>query len=494
MASPTLRFLLTAVLVAGCLSNAPPSPLSPVPPLSLNVEALALPFLEQDHAHNAEPEAHAATIGFGAAHFAPARTTYPAGETYFELAVKGGYAYVSFGPFGSGPLGVTVAPNTEAGLIIYDVRTPTAPIEVGRWIGQPLSDIEVSDDGNWAFVSTQRNGFPYPYTIDADALPMGQLPRGTYILDVRDKAHPTFAGFAPLPPNGPHTITYVRLPDGRELLLQCTYDLIFTDYPQNIGQVLLTQKVVLSEILPPTNGLRNLQPLSVFQILDPNEGEKEYFPHDATVHIDPTTGRVIMDVAYWDHGLVTVDITDPSRPQELARFADTGPSQYTKTHLVRVFPGTIGGKVVGVLEPEIPTGTDAGQYTFVDLTDPAQPQRLGSWALPGDHRVDKPFVFSPHNFDPACAGNGQQAGGPIDYGAPCLHPTMVAAHFHGGLWTLDASDPMHPRATGFFFPRVERTGLPDAFPFTGFVNAALVDGLVFAPETWTGLYVVELAA
>lgn len=452
------------------------------------VAAYALPRLEQDHDHG-DPDAHAGRIGFEAPMHVPPRDdgAYPDGETYHELAIKEALALLSFGP----PNVPGVALGAEAGFVVYDLADPLAPKEVGRWLGQSLGDVELTDDGAYAFASTQRNGYPYPLALNPDAGAAGHAPRGTYIVDMSDPSDPTTAAFAPLPPNGPHTITYVKAPDGRELLLQSTYDILFTVYPQNLGQSMVSQKVVISEFVRGP-GTPRLVPLGTYQVVEPDEGDASFFPHDATAYVDPASERLIMTVAYWELGMHLVDISDPTMPQPLATFEDTSPSNHTNTHLVRVFPGTIDGRVVAVMEPEIPTGSDDGQFTFVDVTDPADPFKLGHWSLPGTHVIDRPFIFSPHNFDLACAGDGQPRH-PVTagtYGTPCEDPTVVLSHFHGGLWTLDASDPEDPRPTGFFFPHVDRD-VPDAFPFTGFFTAFMANGTVYAPEAWSGLYALQ---
>lgn len=479
---------LFAMALSGCVSE--DAPTGPRVVDDLDIEALVASLLVQDHDHDTAHDDHVGTYGMQPLSFTPARAgAYPDEEVYFEMAVKAGHAFVAYGPHAG-----YLKPGQDAGFIVYDVAVPEAPKEVGRWHGQPPSDIEVSDDGDWVFVTTQRNGYPYPYTVHADAIgDLGVLPRGTYVVDARDKSDPKTVSFTPLPTNGPHTITWFETPDGRELVFHSTYDFVFTTYPDNLGQNSASQKVVIMEV-ERSGPVPILKPLSTFQILKPDEEGLNFFPHDATAYVDPTTERVIMTVAYWDLGMVLVDITDPTMPKELSRFADTGPSDYTKTHLVRVFPGTLDGRMVAVMEPEIPGGSDDGQYTFVDVTDPAKPAKLGHWSLPGEHVIDKPFVFSPHNFDLACGGDGVVSGVAVDWGAPCQDPTVVLGHFHGGLWTLDASDPTAPRASGYFFPLVERQNIVQGFPWTGFVTAYMADGRVYAPEAWTGLYVLSADA
>ncbi len=44
----------------------------------------------------------------------------------------------------------------------------------------------------------------------------------------------------------------------------------------------------------------------------------------------------------------------------------------------------------------------------------------------------------------------------------------------------------------FFFPEVEREGVPEGFPWTGFMSTIVVDGHVYAPETQSGLHVLPL--
>jgi hypothetical protein len=477
---------LLAVTLSGCLSDTlDPEPARPALDAAL-IEAYAMERLVQDHDHAHAHIEHAGTIGFAAGATLPLRSSYPDGEAYTEMTVKDGWAYVAFAPRGNGLL-----PLVEAGFFVVDVTDPLAPELVSNWLGQPLGDIELTNDGDYVFASTQRNLYPFAWTVNPAAGLLGHLMRGTFIVDVSDRSAPTTVGFSPLPTNGPHTITYFEAPDGRELILQSTYDILFTAYPDDVGQNVASQRVVISEFVR-TPGGPQLVPLSTFQILVEPETEATRFPHDATAFVHPVTKQTLMTVAYWDHGMVIVDITDPSAPVEVSRFADTAPSAYVQTHLVRVFPGLVDGRVVAVMEPEIPNGRDAGQFTFVDITDPTQPRKLGYWTIPGGLVIDEPFVFSPHNFDPVCAGNGQVVANAQTYEAECLEPMLVLSHFHGGLWVLDVADPAAPQSRAWHFPLVARDNPIEGFPWSGFFTAFAVDGFVYAPEAHTGLHVLPL--
>src|ERR1041385_8304058 len=72
------------------------------------------------------------------------RTPAPA-EGYVETAVKGGYAYLCR----TGP---------DEGLVIFDVHDVEHPKQVGYLNLEAgfEADVEVSDDGHWAFWETQR--------------------------------------------------------------------------------------------------------------------------------------------------------------------------------------------------------------------------------------------------------------------------------------------------------------------------------------------------
>ena len=458
---------IALLLLAGCVA---PAAVHPASDAVTDVEARASAVIQQSHDH-ADAKAHALAVNVRElGHAVGFNEKIPDGAVYGEEVVKGGFTFLVY-ENKPGPVA-----TVESGFFVFNTSDPENPRVIANVPTQASgADIDVSDDGHWLFLSTQRNGYPYTESVSASNGPEGEFPRGTYIYDITDKAHPKFESFNPLPPNGPHTITYYN-DHGRELLLENTYDILFTVYPQNVGQNQLSQKTVITELTTTPTGQHVLKPLAIYQRLVPDDADHQRFPHDAFLAENPITHTLVMYVAYWDTGMVLVDMSDPSNPKELSTFADVAPSHLVHAHSVKPFPALVGGKVVAVIEPEIPTGDETSQFTFVDVTDPAHPQKLGYWKIPGNLTVDSPFIFSPHNFDTRVAPDGRAL--------------VALSHNYGGLWVLDATDPTSPRAIAFYqSDDSERANRPvnPGFGTVFFQGEDLV-----APEYDTGLYTLAL--
>lgn len=459
--------LIALPVFAGCLAEegVEPTAILPGGVSGADLEALVAPLLVQSHDHVVAADHPESILGVERVGFAAGTGEGYGPDEYFdEIAVVGDRAYLA-------RLGRT------PGFLMYDIADPAEPELLAFFESQPAGDIEVSHDRRHVFLSTQRNGQYGSYGWNLKpGLGIGNLPRGAYVVFAEDPENVFVESFFPLPPNGPHTIEYYSDEElGRELVLLQTYDILFTTYPQNVGQLQATQKVVITELQQRPDGTHHLVPLSQYQRLAAQPQGESFFPHDTTVYRHPVTGQLLAYVAYWDLGMVILDITDPSKPVELSTFHDFSPSKMKKLHQVRQFPEAIGGKVVAVTEPEIPTGDETGQFTFVDVTDPKDPVKLGHWKLPGDLIVDEPFIFSPHNFEVRADGK------------------LVLSHNHGGLWVLDvACDGCldAPRAVGFYFPDAAGRENPPRAP--GFPTAAWAGDYVLAPEYLTGLHVLRL--
>ncbi len=346
--------------------------------------------------------------------------------------------------------------GARGGFAILDFSSPGNAIMLGEFLSEPGADIEVSADGNWVFLASQRTT---PSVENLQGKPAtGNLHRGIYVVDVTDRSSPRFESFFALPTNGPHTVSYNCIGEikddacvGREILPVQTYDLVPNVATSDLlGAVPVTQRVFITEFTTLADGKRGLETRSVWSTLESPPAGSLFFPHDAVIQKHPLTGQSLMYVAYWDYGLVIVDVTDIAEPVVVSRFTEFRPTGLTALHYAEPFPVLVDGRHITAVAPEIVTAAEAGQLTFVDTTDPANPTYVGYWSVPGDLVVDSPFIFSPHNFDIRCAGgNGTDAGCRVAIG-----------HNHAGAWEMDASSlaVMEKAPTRAFFMPVPEEG------------------------------------
>ena len=358
-------------------------------------------------------------------------------ESYIETAVKNGYAYLCR----TGP---------EQGLVIFDMADPEHPTQVG-YINLEAGfepDIEVSDDGQWAFWETQR--FPTSAELPNVLEPGANLQRGVHIVDISDKSAPTWAGFSPTPPDGPHSITYANV-SGRHNLFQSVYAFAYAYGGVDVPR---TQRLVISE-LDASGPVATLTTLAEY--VDPEAMGLDRMPHDVSVAVHPITGRTYAYVAYWDVGVVILDVTDPAAPERVGVANDFGPAGYGDIHMARQFPHTIAGRVVVVAEPEIGAEPDSGYVTFHDVTDPTAPFYISGWLLPGN-LTSGGGSLGPHYFDVA-------------------EGRVALASYHAGFWVIDVHNEenlMRPRTAAYALVNATgETELPG--PLAGLSGATAFD-------------------
>lgn len=429
-ACPRVRLaVILAALLAGCAALDPAAPpAGPSPTLAewdAIEAAIGAPVVE-DHDH-ADAASHDGAFGLEllAVVTGEAGRTPPPTEAYMQTAVKGGYAYLTR----SGP---------EQGLVIFDVADPARPTQVGyiKLEAGFEPDIEVSDDGQWAFWETQR--FPTSAEVPSVLDPGANLHRGVHIVDISDKTAPRWVGYSPTPPDGPHSITYANV-SGRHILLQSVYAFA---YAYGGVEVPGAQRLVISE-LDTSGPVATLRTLAEYVDENARSGV-ERMPHDVSVYTHPVTAQTLAYVAYWDVGVVILDLSDPARPRKVGVIDDFGPATYGDIHMARQFPHTIAGRVVAVAEPEIGGEADSGYVTFHDVTDPARPAYLSAWLLPGN-LTSAGGALGPHYFDVA---DGR----------------VALASYHAGFWVIDVHDEanlMRPRSAAYAL--VNATG-GTAFP------------------------------
>jgi hypothetical protein len=319
----------------------------------------------------------------------------------------------------------------DPGIVVVDVSDPENPTFAAH-LSLPLcNDAEVSEDGQWLFAGSQRD------TVDDVAKPSevgpASPPRGTYVIDVSEPTSPSVESFFALPYNGPHTLTTYTADDELFVLHQ-TYDLYSTldptgqaPVPAPDGAAPVSHRSEITRLTQAPDGTHELERVTAYSATGESlaNPDDQVIIHDAVPAVNPVDGKTYLLVAYWDLGVHILDFEDPTNPELVGTFEDFSPSAFANVHQVRAFEDPIDGKWVLVAEPEIGTADESGQITFIDATDPANPEKLGHWTLPGDVSITEPYLFSPHNFA-------------LEDGRVHL------SHFHAGVWTISVDGPGSP--------------------------------------------------
>jgi len=292
--------LVVALAVAGCVA---PGPVSDAP-----VEGLVgavVPGFVQEHDH-ADPALHAFSQGLeevayhAMVHGEDGAGAEARGGAWLnsELVVRGSTAFVAY-------LG---APWLVGAV---DVSDPSAPklLDALEFSNAWGMDVTASDDGAWIYVSVYPGAvgtlFDPRYVLENVQRPDAAALPGVAIVDARDPSKLALAGFHPIHGLGPHTAVYHRYADGREV--------VFADKADAPGG----NGIVALEVVPTPTGGRALRPVSFFALEGPLEGT---FPHDVHVQEHPLDGRTLLYAAWWDNGLVVLDVSDPAKPTLVSRF------------------------------------------------------------------------------------------------------------------------------------------------------------------------------
>lgn len=465
-----LRHVAVTVLIglAGCL--APNPALVPDDELEWSVlPADFVPPFDAEHDHT-DPALHAFAAGLeplGYHNLAPGSDGTQAADRgnwiNSEIIVRGSHAFLGY--VGGGHL-----------VSILDISNASRPRLLGTYdTGNAWAvDVAVSDDGNWIFVCVYSSAtgtyFTPDYLLQAHDAPTGVAAPSVTVIDARDKARPVLSSVLPVHGLGPHTAVYHRYPDGREVLFVNKGD----PSPGNV--------ILVADIVPSATGGRVLEPRTTISL---DAVGMNNIPHDVDVAEHPLTGQTVLYAAWWDAGLVTVDVSDPAEPEVLAHFTAFAPDDVVQLHDVHPFPRLVGDRHYSIATPEIPAGPTTGPLRVFDTTDPREPRLVGTWTLPGSFGVDRSFNFSPHNFQFLPDGR------------------VALGHGHAGVWIVDwlgpggpaAPDPAFleaPRAAAFFVPHAEGARPPAWSPVFGapWVWGTAVDerGVLWVADSASGLY------
>jgi hypothetical protein len=445
--------LVLATLLLGCVSPTPKPHGDPLASTWSRGPDTPRPDYDFTHAivgnHNHEDRSlHGAHYGLETVGFDPIMSAARPGTLaggYFELALAGSWAFVS----NMGP---------DRGFSILSIADPVHPRHVSDFVPADFLnvaslgigsywDVSVMPDGNLAFLSAQAIG-----SLPLDPARTDQQAGGIFLVNTRDKQHPTMESFTPM--------------IDQDALIKVG---VHNSNPFQIGGVLYLAittangKTYIHEVVG-TEPHRTLKLVSVLTGM-----------HDTAVQIHPITHKPLLYTA--TGGVYIWDMSDPVHPQKLS-FLPNGP-QLQSYHETIPSDVRIDGRHYTVAGGESVEGNPT-LFTLLDTTDPESPSIAGTWRLPGDLKGPGAFyTFSGHNFE-------------FDHGR------LIIGHYHAGVWIVDASNATnvaHPMPIAFYQPNQAALYVPRTTK--GVDNPSVWratlhdDGYVYTTDTNSGLYVLR---
>lgn len=319
-------------------------------------------------------------------------------------------------------IGELVMGNTQ----VYDVTlTPsldyvllsTSPMDSGPDADDPVDDEAYSPilwrdacTGETVVVDGPEAGLPYA--------------SGIVLVDIRNPRNPTVVDFRMFPVMGGHSVR-AQTVNGADLILASV---------PNPGPY--TSYYVFMDVQQLPSG-PYLNTLSVYQHQEPAQTPAGETPvdaptaagmHDAYMAEHPGTGQALAYLAYGSHGMVILDIDDPTNPVELSYWDDwgaVGPQAPASPYFHEALPADelwdgrhytfLGEECVGH-RPETPTCL----IFTIDTTDPSDPQFVGAWTLPEDVQWTAGLQYSLHYIE-------------------LVNRTLFVSNYHGGVWAIDVS-------------------------------------------------------
>ena len=315
-------------------------------------------------------------------------------------------------------------------------------------------------------------------------------PSAALLVSIEDPAQPRIVDHKPLPVYG-HGVSIVDM-DGRQVVLAAA--LACTPLPVAVpietpvpvgGCSSHAQSFHFYEITDAST----LEPLSVYT-LPASEDVLIVGHNDGWIAKHPVTQQWIAYLAAWDHGLMLVDVTDPTSPTLVGQWTDyragDAPDDSGNIHSAAPLRETWDGRHYTVIGPEIighPTTLPTGVIRVLDTTDPAAPFDVAAWTLPHDVVWEDRLHWSTHYL----SVHGR---------------TAFVSMYHGGVWALDLSDvgtspfTLLP-AVGAFLP-LNVSPSPPERPFRWAPTLeevhAFDDGTLVTFDTNSGLYTFRFDA
>jgi hypothetical protein len=458
--------LLLLVLLAGCLGSPGGTPPSASP--SLDAQALAQLIgapIEVDHDHN-DPLLHTGHVNLEFVSWSSLGVT---------LGQNGFANFVFYEDDDEDLAFVAVDGDATGGFVIADVSDPSHIRPLGRYTiqGSGIQEVRVFPEGRYAIMNVQKTPAVASLT---DAEGGKDCTVCLQVVDVRDRAHPTFSSAFAVDVLGSHNM-HIETIDG----------VVYVFYVgQPVGNAPPGNYVGIARYVEDPAGA-HLVKVAEYRNNEAPTDPKQSFPHDVWVETHPFTHQKILYVSHWQGGAITVDVTNPLAPRQLDILKDPAPSEVANIHWFAPEPRPRGAKLIAWSAPEIGAlKSGSGVIRAYDATDPADLRQIGTWTLPGNVTIPGAFLMSPHIT---------QAD--MDRGL------LAVAHYHAGVWVLDVTDPMAPHATAYYLPH----GDP-AQPYAGPIwwkkpnfdphgygpnvyQARWKDGHLWVSDRGTGLYVLD---
>lgn len=467
-------FLLLFILAAsGCVDT---ETREPAPKAPADVELSLGAPVEQLHDHT-DAALHTGRAGLRLVNWSALIPEELGSEGFAALRIVDNWAFIG-------------TDGAHAGFLIVDVSDPRSPVLVSQYStpGGASQEAVPTSDGNFVFMNLQRQ----PAPADILANPLAGDGWGIQIVDVRDKANPKLDSFVPVEVQGTHVMFYAEHAGKKYVIYngQPVRQLIPTGEAYTLppgNSVKITEFVEL-----PTGG-HTLRPVSEFRLPDGISARTQQgcFPHDQWAEEHPITKQWLLYVAHWDCGAVIVDISDPAMPALLHVDNQIEPSTRLRVHYFRPDPSLRDGRVIAWSGPEIDISPgEPGYLRSYDATDPTKFSQIGAWRLPGEVENDKPFIFSPHNFD-------------------FRGDLLALAHYHAGVWVLNVSDPKSPHAVAYYFPHGDESQpfqgtvwrktpnfpeayFPNVYEAKWFTSPTDGESYLLVTERGSGLYVLKM--
>lgn len=417
-------------------------------------------FIVHEHDHE-DPEAH--------------HESSPTMEAiaHDQLGQETAYSYLGEIDTRAGLTAVAiVGQGSTPGFVLVDTSDPSQPEVLGRAEAPQAYavDVKLTSDGQYALLATQQvttgrvGGTP-----TADSLLDGTYTarNGIMIWDISDPTDPSMVAFQPVEAYGCHMLSIAEV-DGQEWVY-C------------INQSLTAFQFVRSPTadLVPAGTYWPFGQTGTETVAD-KQNPTGVTPHDMTFQEDPVTGDPVLTVSHWDLGVAVLDVSMPSAPQELARWAGDGAEHYQGyVHSAQLT--TVDDTRYLVVTPE--TLSDILPAIWVlDVTDWQSPELVAEWTNPGGH-TSQGLLMTTHQF--------QLVDGKI-----------YMSYNHNGIWVLDLATilangggaPDASEILGVHLPHThnvtlyDRDSYPMGIPAPWDIN--VVDGYILTADRYTGLHVL----